>query len=36
MFVCIFLCIKKNVKTAELIRPKYFVGPRVTSRKGYG
>ena len=37
LFVCLFVCLYPiNVKTAEPIGPKFFVGSRVTPGKVYG
>ena len=35
LFFCLFVCIKKNVKTAEPLEPIFCMGPHVTLRKVY-
>ena len=35
-FVIVFVCLLVNIKTAELIGPKFFVGPHMTPGKACG
>ena len=34
--VCLFCLYPINVKTAEPMRPNFFVGPHLTTERGYG